>query len=142
MKACSLPEPHRFCALNFLRKFVTTSPADSIDANSMLDVLDGEHAGQLRKSTLGRAVSGDRWKAEKACVGAGIYDGTTLVWDHRAYRFARVEEHSRQVNGENPLPFLKRHFHHALIDNRGGVVHQDIEFVEAFECERDHFLCC
>ena len=97
--------------------------ADSVDANSMLDVLDCEHAGQLGKSTLGRAVSGDRWKAEKACVGADVHDGTTLLGNHRAHRLARVEEHSRQINGQNPVPFLKRHFHHALIDNRGGVIH-------------------
>src|SRR5256886_13112709 len=63
--------------------------ADSVDANSMLDVLACEHAGQLGKSTLGRAVSGDRWKAEKACVGADVHDGTTLLGNHRAHRLAR-----------------------------------------------------
>ena len=51
-----------------------------------------------------------------------------------------MEEDAGEIDGQDSVPFLQRHFHRALVNDCRGVVDEDVELAETFDGKRYHRL--
>src|SRR5882762_5783624 len=79
-------------------------------------------------------------KPEEAGIRSNVHNRPALFRGHRPHRLAGMKESAGKINGQNAVPFFQRKIQDAGVLDRCGIVYEDVELSESFECQCHYLL--